>query len=956
MKDLIFILLLSLGGSFGLAQSGRGAISGVVIDKTNGEGLISANVVIQGTDLVEFADIDGRFIFKNVPAGTYVVVAAMDGFNPTTVKDVIVREGQNTNLNIVLSGAAFESEMIVTAELLDNSEAGLLKHRQKAVAISDAVSSETMARAGGGDAADAMTKVTGASVVDGKYVFIRGLGDRYTSTHLNGVELPSADPDTNAFQADLFPTGVLDNIVTLKSFTPDKPGNFSGGIVDITTKNYTDTLTYSFSMSTSYREGTTFKDDYLAYPGSSTDWLGRDNGLRGIPGGLDNPNLEIPDLFDARTNDEAAQRLDEISKSFEPIMAGTDHTAPLNQGFGFSLSDSLFLGERQLGLTASLSYSRKQNYIDDHVKGRWQLTETVSDAESLINQSLFTSREGSEKVNWGGVFSATFLPHDLHQIAATAVVSQSGESEAEYYVGQWPEQFSSDNAFLESRLLRYTERDLKSYQLRGEHYFPEWGDLEVKWTGSLSKTVQDEPDTRIFTDNFSNRVINGEARTIYSITPSIYALPARYFRNLEEDKTSFGFDVNFPVKIWNNRTAKLSFGANYEEKDRQFTELRFEYGSDTGIRYNGDPASFFSRENVGLIGVNERTGRNQFGNFIRLAPDAAGGNYNGNQEVLAYYGMVELAVNDDLRLITGARFERADFIATNERDAGTLDDDDILPSLNVIFSLTENSNLRFAYGRTLARPTFREKAPYTSFDFFADGNFAGNPDLERTLMDNFDLRWERFGRPGEILAASVFYKKFENPIERAYNVRFASEFGERTFLNVDEATVMGLELEGRKAFDFITDKSASQLSIGANLSLIESEVDVPADELAFLRTRDPNISSTRELQGQSPYLLNVSINYDWVDWGGSTSLFYNIFGDRLDEVGAGGAPNAFEQSRGVLDFFYSMPLWKSISMKFTAKNLLDSPVEIAQSFKGQDFVRSRYKLGRTYSLSLSYKP
>lgn len=956
MKEIFAIGLMLAFGCLGMAQTSVGTLSGIIVDKDTGEGLISANVLLEGTERVAFADIDGRFVFNNVPVGTYTLIARMDGFNTATITDVVIKPKQNTTLDIALTTAALVSEMVVTAELLENTEAGLLKHRQKAVAISDAVSSETMARSGGSNAADAMTKVTGASVVDGKYVFIRGLGDRYTSTHLNGIELPTADPDSNAFQADLFPTGILDNIVTLKSFTPDKPGNFSGGIVDISTKSYTDTLTYSFSLSTSYNDQTTFNDEFLSYPGSGSDWLGRDDGFRAVPEGLDDPDLVVPSLIEARRDESAARRLDEISRAFEPVMSGTDHTGQLNQGFGFNISDSLFFGGKQLGLSASMSYSRKNDYIDDHVKARWQLTESAQAASSLVNQSLFSSREGSEKVNLGGLVSATFLPHHLHQIGATMVFSQSGESEAEYYQGQWPEQFSSDNAFLESRLLKYSERDLKSYQLRGEHFFPQAGDLEVTWRGAISTTLQDEPDTRIFTDNFSNRIINGQAQTVYSITPSIYATPARYYRALEEDKNTLSLDITKPIRIWGGRSGKVSFGGAYEEKDRQFRELRFEYVADAGIRYDGDPESYFSRENVGLQGFNEQTGRYEFGNVIRLAPDTRGGNYEGELEIFAYYGMIELPLTERLRAIAGARIEDAEFLVTNGEDQGTLDDNDVLPSLNLIYSLTDNSNLRFAAGRTLARPTFREKAPYTSFDFFADGNFAGNPDLKRTLMENFDLRWERFSRPGEILAASVFYKEFENPIERAYNVRFSSEFGERTFLNVDEATVMGIELEVRKAFDFITDTSASQLSFGANLSLIESEVDLPEEELAFLRTRDPNISPTRELQGQSPYILNLSVNYDLLDWEASTSLFYNIYGERLDEVGVGGAPNAYEQPRGVLDFYYSQPLWNKITLKFTAKNLLDSSFEILQTFKGEDFVRSLYRTGRTYSLSLSYKP
>ncbi|CAM2005209.1 TonB-dependent receptor [Acanthopleuribacter pedis] len=946
-------LLIWLLAAAGLSAQDAGVISGTVFDKDQGGELPTASVRVDGTDRVVFADVNGFYKIAGLAPGTYSLTAEFAGFTPQTVEQIEVASGTVT-VNFELGQNALQEEIKVVYKVEENNAIHVLNERKNSANVSDGISAEEISRSGGSDAADALKKVTGASIVGGKHVFVRGLGDRYVSTQLNGVEMPTADPDVKSFQADLLPANILDNVVTLKTFTPDKPGNFSGGIIDVGTKAYPPNFTYSLSYGSSYQDGSTFSDDYLNYGTSGSDWIGMDDGLRELPSELEGGNVSIPNPIAARSDQALAEHLDRVSNAFEPVMGHTAGKAPLNQNLAFSLGNQLeFSNDRRLGFLGSLTYGRKRTYYDDWTKARWKLTSTPGEAESLVNQSEFDSEQGKDKVNWGALLTGNYV-FGNHEIGTTVVYTQGGESTSEYYLGQWPEQFSSENAFLESRLLKYTERNLASFQLRGEHAFPDAGELLVKWTGAVSSTELDEPDTRIFTSNFSRQTINGEERVLHSITPSIYNRPTRYFRGLTEDGTNFNVDVTKPVELWNGRRAKISAGLAYDKKERDFNELRYEYFSSSSIRYEGDPNAFFAPENVGIIGFDEQRGRYIFGNVIQLSDNPRGGDYTGDQEITAYYLMGELPLTEKLRIITGLRYESTDMEVSNGTTVGGLDENDALPSFHVIYKLTPDQNFRFSYGRTLARPNFREKAPYSSFDFIADGIYAGNPDLERTLIDNFDFRWEKFLSGGELLAASAFYKEFENPIERAYNLRFASEFGEVTYLNVGEATVYGIELEARKG---ITPNDAiNRFSVGGNITLIESIVDIPPEELEFLRLRDPDADDTRTLQGQSPYLINLSLNYDNIDTETAASLFYNVFGERLDQVGIGGAPDAKEQPRGLLDFIFSQSLGRGLKLKFSAKNLLDDEIEVVQEFKGQEYIQSSYQTGQSYSLSLSFKP
>ncbi|MBX2818233.1 MAG: TonB-dependent receptor [Rhodothermaceae bacterium] len=925
-----------------------GSISGVIIDQENGETLIGANVLIEGTMTGSTTDIDGRFQIPGLDPGSYTLVISYIGYNTITVQNVEVTENEVTSLEMTMSPEAIGlDEVVIEARAVQNTEASLLRDRQKSISVSDAISAEAISRSGSGDAASAMTKVTGASVVGGKYVFIRGLGDRYSSTQLNGAELPSADPNRKSFQLDLFPSSLLDNIVTTKTFTPDKPGNFAGGLVNVGTKDFPESFTFQVSTSSSYNTRSSLADNFLTYSRSESDWLGFDDGHRDIPDLLADPDIEIPIEIEARFDPEKAAQLDLLSRSFRPEMQPRVDTAPINSGLSIAIGNQISLGNRPFGYTASFTYNTSAGFYDDGSAGRWELVGgNVEQINALTALRNLGDIRASQERNWGGLLTLAYKLHANHEVVATYLRTQSGESTSRFLDGFWVD--LSGNSTFQTRVLSYQERSLNSLQFKGEHYI---GGITAEWKASVARNEQDEPDLRYFSNHFT---INGVTQdTVYQKPASLYPAPTRFYRFLQEDNQNFSLDLSVPFKF-SGLSSKVKFGGAYLKVDRDFRERRFEYREGTGFSYtsfDGDNDAFFAQ--AGIVDTTS-TGLFRFGNTI-VDASSDRSNYVGDRTVSAAYAMVDLLVSQKVRLIGGARFEATRMNTVSEDEdltPGRLDNDDILPSINVVYSLQDNMNLRAAYTQTLARPTFRELAPYSTFDFVGDFVFSGNATLKRTLVTNYDLRWEWFLRPGEILAFSGFYKNFENPIERV----ILTSVGNNTLgiQNVDEARVFGIEVEARKRLDSVSP-FLSNFQIGANLSIVESQVDIPEEELAIIRAADPDPSTTRNLAGQSPFLVNIDLAYENYEKGTAASLFYNVFGDRLQVVSEGAAPDIFERARGTLDFIVSQRIWRGISAKFSAKNLTDSPTKWSQDFKSTEYLYQRYENGRTFSLSFTYK-
>lgn len=958
---ILFIIsfLLSSGLLCVLEAQVSGKLVGKVVDADFGEGMPGVNIVLENTKMGAATDLNGEYRIENIPVGEYAVVATFIGYTRMRIEGVQIKAEQVESIDFTMTTEVLEGEeVVVTAKAVKNTEAALLKDRQKAAAVSDAISAEAISQAGAGDAAEAMKGVTGASVVDGKYVYIRGLGDRYTSTQLNGAEIPSADPYRRAGSVDIIPTNLIDNIVTVKSFTPDRPGDFSGGTVDIKTKDFPEDLNVKFSVSGSYNTQATFNNNGpIGYAGSSTDWLGFDDGMRSIPGvvndGLRTGYYPTPPASFKPEQTETLDDLQSYSQAFNPLMAPSAKTPSLNQSYSFSLGNEIDFLNRPLGYLASLTYSNGYKSYDNGIYNAWRLGSSAASALTPIFR--LDDVTSSHDVLWGGLLKSSYKLNPFNIISLNYLYNINGVSTARNLQGQYDydKLDAQDDLFIASNL-GYSERQLSSFQLSGDHHFTALGGLKMEWNAGTSDTRQDEPDQRYFSRYAI--VDSGQIRRHGTFSNQA---PTRYYRTLDETKDEATIHFTLPFRQWAGKPANFKFGGLYSIKERDFFENRFVYNEGSGTKsYKGDPEQFFAHENIGYDMTSQTINSVTYYGYklkLTLSPADVGVNdYTADQHILAYYAMFELPLSDKLRFIGGARYETTNInmvsLDTTKAD-GVIDTKDWLPSLNFIYGITPDMNVRATMTRTLARPNFRELAPYASYDFSAGFTHIGNPLLKRTLIDNYDLRWEWFSRPGEIYGVSFFYKSFQNPIERAFIVTASNR--EITWENVDRAAAYGFELELRKKLD-VFSSALSNFSFGGNFSFVQSRIDISAEQLELMRKNNPEMQSTRPLEGQSPFLLNLHMSYDNFDSGLSAHIYYNVFGERLSEWNKTGEPFVYEQPAHTLNASLNYKLGRHLLLKFAGNNLLNTQHKKTQIFHGTEYIFTRFTEGTTYSIGLDY--
>lgn len=951
---LFLICLTPYHSAFGGSRN-SGKISGQIIDQETGEALPGAVIQIKLEDktIGTQTDFDGNYLIREVPEGTFDLEIFLAGYAKTKVENVKVSHDETTKVNLSMAAEAYEdNDQVVVARPIENNEAILLIKRKNEATIANAISAEGMSNSGVGDAADAVARIAGGTERGGKSVNMRGLEDRYISTHINGIEMPSADPDKKTFHMDLIPSSLLDNIQVIKSFTPDMPGNFSGGIIDIGTKTYPEHFTMKFSASSGYNSQVSFNDKFLTYHGGSHDWLGMDDGSREIPSQIS--GSEIPQYSYTITDAARAHQLSNLSKAFNNIMTPSSKAAPLNGGYSFSIGNQTTLFGKQFGYLGSLNYSRDYSYYDNGQLAYYFVSGDPQTVQGLTNDWKMSDAKGVEQVLWGGLITASYHPHPNHKLGMNFIHSQSGESLSRYMDGHFYDGNLSPEATYETRVLKYTERTLNSYQFNGKHYLPAFLKSSVEWNASYSKNRQNEPDMRFFSDHYYIDAETGD--TSYYISPNLYTLPQRFYRDLDEDSKEFDLKWSVPFKQWNSLPSRFSFGGLVSNKNRNFIETVYNFKNPANkYTYNGDPAEFFSQDNMGIVDSTfnpySNTWKYTWSMYVYDNSDPRA-NYTGDENIGAFFGMLDMPLSHRLRFVGGARYETTDINVSpvdKNYESGVINTKDILPSVNLIYSLSDKINLRSAYGRTLARPTFREMAPYPSWDFANEFYFIGNPNLKRTLIDNYDFRLEYYGQPGELLAASFFLKDFKNPIERAIK----HENGEIQYQNVDKAAVYGAEFELRKDLHFLGNMF-KYFMLSSNVTLIKSKVDIPSDELAIIRSYDPGADATRPLQGQSPYIFNIDFMYNNSRTKTMANISYNIFGERLYEVSQGATPDVYEQPRPELNFIFNQRIFSGIDMKLSFKNILDSDSKYVQHFLGKDYVKMEHKYGRYFSLGLSY--
>lgn len=930
------------------ATTQTGSIVGTVIDGDFGGTLIGATVVIDDTSMRgTTTDLNGYFELSKLAPGTYDIRISYIGYQTLFVTNVEVVSDEKTRIEVTLEPESFDlGEVVVEARMTLNNESTLLRERQKAGAVSDAISAEMMSRSGGSSAADAMNKVTGASVVDGKYVYVRGLGDRYSTTQMNGIELPSSDPDRKAVHFDLFPSDMLDNIVTQKTFTPDKPGNFSGGLVNIGTKTYPEELTVKLSFSSSGNSKTHFGADFLSMPGKNASALSGTSGTFKLPAILSQPNLSLPSAVRARRDAGLANTLDAASKAFNPYMEGQIATAPVNSKASLSVGNQVQVLRRPLGFVVSASYNRSAAGYNDGDVERYSYSGSILTPDVLLNDA-----KGSDELTVGLMSTVNYKLATNHEVGVTGMYSRNNESQTRLQVGSWPKELGNqDQVLFVNNSLKFSERDLYSAQFRGKHVFPSLAKTTLEWSGSLATTHQDEPDTRFFA--YTQETAD-DGSISYSASSSGFTNPSRYFRGLVENASSMGVDLSIPIRSWTGQGGLLKAGISTQIADRTFSERVFIYT--LGVPYTGESEHFFGQDRLGILSFNESNNQYVFGNTIRDGSKTRN-NYSGERSVTGTYAMVELPVASWMRVVGGLRYETTDISVISQDstlDHGLIKKSDILPSLNLVFPLSEKMNVRAAYTQTLARPTFREIAPFSSFDFILGNYRIGNPALKQTYISNYDLRWEWFRKPGEIVAMSLFYKDMKDAIEE---VIIGGTNGQLQYQNVNQATVLGAEIEFRSSLSGLPLGVFKPFTLGLNTSFVSSTVDIAPTELAVRKAIDPDASSTRALQGQSPFIVNADLTYENVNHDVSSSLFFNVFGARLSSVSLGGTPDVYERSSPKLDWTLNKGFKNNWSAKLSVKNLLDSAFHQSYRFDGQDYTYARFNQGRTISLGFTYQP
>ncbi|MDG1434266.1 MAG: TonB-dependent receptor [Saprospiraceae bacterium] len=928
----------------------QGTISGTVLDKESGETMISATVLVEGTDAGEVTDFDGKYQIK-IDAGTYDIVFSYVGYPEMKIEGVVVKDGGVTVIDALLTmekGGVQIEEIVVQAEAIKTTENAILVTRLNANRFTDGISQGEMAKLNISSADQAVAKVVGVSIADGSVV-VRGLGDRYSTAQLNGASIPSANPYKNSVNLDLIPAGLLSNIITSKTFTPDQPGTFTGGNVNIETKSFPETKSFKISLSTGYNTQSSFQNNFLTHDGGDLDWLGYDDGYRSRSSLYDDENYADALLRSAGTkarNDDAmAAKVEELYDATLTNMVPTTTTTPMNHGIGFSFGNQYEVGGRDLGVILSANYSRSFRHYDAGLRN-YALESTTS---QNLNQNFNLGGTTSiESPTVGGMVGLSYKINPSNRISFNTLYNHSADKSTRSFSGEHNTYQVTFPEIFEFRELYWLERSLLNNMLLGQHLFGSDG-VKLEWIASASVATQREPELRYFGNEFDPKDLDDPTDDRYAIrAPSEYDYPNHFFRKLSDEQFEGKLDLTFPVLHNLSKGNKIKTGILYSLKNRIFDERRYSVQEKSAENYNGDAAAFFSDENSGVIEKDANV-RNVIGNYI-VDDTRASNSYIGSEKVMAIYAMGTIEPIENLDIVFGTRIENASLPVESADSLYTAGKLSVLPSINLRYALRNKMNLRAAFTQTVARPNLRELAPFSNFDFRTGAFIVGNPKLKITSITNLDLRWEWMPRIGEILAISTYLKSFINPIVLVNLGKSNPEF---QYQNVDKATVYGVELEYRKNLGFISP-ALNNFKLGANLSCIYSEVDIDAEELADIRSINPDASDKRTFFNQSPYIVNTNLVYSNSEKNIDATLSFNIFGDRLVIVGQEGTPDIFEQTRPKLDFTISKKIKENLSVRLSAKNLLDPEYKLQSSFNGNDYIYSNYNLGRTISMSLSY--
>jgi TonB-dependent receptor len=925
LSNLARVLLLGLAMltassavATAFAQGGRTRVVGTVRDETNAISLPGIPVEVVGSTEVVYTDVDGRYVL-DLPAGSYELRFSMDGYQPTTLKLEIVSGARTITADVGLTMARFAETVNVTADLLTvetSSAAAQLVERKHSQVITDNLGSQEMRANGDSDAGAAVSRVTGLSLVDNQFVFVRGLGERYSNTTLAGSVLPTTEPDKKVVPLDLFPSGLIDSVQVAKSYSADKSAEFAGGLVQIVPLKLPNRPIADLSYGLSHYSTSTGKTIPLS-PLGNRDWLGYDRGVRALPGSFPANKIVRQGIYTPDVGYTAVQ-ITELGRLLNNTWRPQSATGAPGQNWGAVLGNRL----GKFGVVTSITHSYKEQYVEEERRFY-----RVAGDQELEPISDYVMQYGTQKAQLGIVGNLSYQFTSNHRLNIENFYSHSGRDEGRFFEGPNYE----NSQYFKNYRLQFIEEGLWSNAVGGEHFFQHLANSRLDWRVNTARADRDEPDLR---------------ETLYQ--GSITAAPAaRTFLLADESQSGFRMfneladetlDVSANwslLKTTGGRATQFKFGANYVERTRDFQSRRFRFipisaNKDGAVPANLSlsPEELYASANIGTaFRFNEET----------RPVDA----YDGDQNTTAGYGQIDIALSSATRLVAGARVERF------EQQVNTFDpfglfvrtvsaqneNTDVFPGLNLVQTLRRDMNLRISFSTTVNRPEFRELAEFEFTDVVGNRAVRGNPDLDRALIQNLDGRWEMFSGSRGIVAASVFYKHFDQPIER---VVIAAANPIVTFQNADKARNFGFEFEtGREL--------GNHFFVNANYTFVDSQITLLPEQ------RTVQTSLERPLAGQSKNLFNLIGEFR--TGGFSTRLLFNFFGDRISDVGSNQAPDIIEQGRGAIDLVFSQRVGP-LGLRVNLENLTDSEYLFTQ--EGAENPQRSFKLGRTASVSFSY--
>ena len=894
-------------------------ITGTVIEESTGKPLPGVLVAIIGTKFSTLTDAQGKFYFRKMPAGQYILEFSLFSFSTKVVDEVVVVDKEATVLNVSLAemNGVLDEVVIKTVKAKTESVQSLLTMQKNSIRVSDGISAESIKRTPDRTTSDVLRRISGTSIQDNKFVIVRGLNDRYNTTYLNGSPLPSTEPDKKAFSFDIFPANMLDNLVINKTASPDLPGEFAGGIIEINTKSTPEKDFQSITVGAGYNTITTNKTKFQA------------NDIKvGLPSYFPS-SAEFHFIQGTAKGSEKTEsgilQIDELSKKYQTDWSVDEGKFDPNTNFQFTLGRYFkFNGTQSLGLLASAT----NNVTNVFGVGSLKEYETAGDLRKSFNSNNYRKQKLlgaivnlSLKLNTNNRFSFKNLYSITSESRFTDRLGTKNITDAE------PTMSSSTNRL-------FTENKIYTGQLIGEHFLPE-SKIKIGWVGSYSNVQREVPSERRNTYDYIQYSDGTQSVPTAPFAGNNVGLdnPGSIFTsNNNESIFSSKIDISKKLEFSDNFSADIKIGGITQSRNRKFQARQLGYvpfsGRVNGVNWSQDNtfngiiatlpnATIFNSANMGILS----TSPTNLSGLTLFEGTKGSDYYDAESNLDAGYLMIDNVFNK-WRIIWGARIENysQNLNSIDEAVLPVVVDDtqlDILPSFNLIYSLNKKQNLRMSGSKTLNRPEFRELAPFLFYDFDTRFNTSGNPNLKITDIYNADLRYEYFLGKGQMLSVSTFYKNFKNPIELQ-----ALANNSNVYQNASSGTNYGVELEFRllasTLFGAKENKFLDDLTIFSNLAVIRSEVDI--SNLTPTAVKTP-------LQGQSPYVFNAGLQYINKEAGWSFAANTNRVGDRItihgNQTTGNTAPAFWEKSRTFLDFQIAKNLLKNkIELKLNVRNAL----------------------------------